>query len=91
MTGYTVEQLRPFILQALEKYFLGIRKQWDQPDESNFYYLTIYRSQLISAILGIVGIANISEMKLNGKESDLELTMNATKQEIPFLNKVEIS
>ncbi|PLS38270.1 baseplate J protein [Carnobacterium maltaromaticum] len=91
MTGYTVEQLRPFILQALEKYFLSIRKQWDQPDESNFYYLTIYRSQLISAILGIVGIANISEMKLNGKESDLELTMNATKQEIPFLNKVEIS
>ncbi|MBP3037994.1 baseplate J/gp47 family protein [Bacillaceae bacterium Marseille-Q3522] len=91
MTGYTVEQLRPQIIGVIQDHFLFLRKSWGNFSETNTYNMTVYRSQLMSAILRITGIANIAEMKLNGMEADIELQMDAEKSQLPFLNGVTIT
>lgn len=91
LNGYTIEQLRNEIKQSIDKYLLSLRKNWGISDDVNRYSLTIYRSQITAKILGVIGIANVSEIKINNKLEDLVLLENSTTQQLPILGEVVLS
>ena len=91
LNGYTIEQLKEEIKQAIEKYLLSLRKNWGISDDVNRYSLTIYRSQITAKILGVIGVANVSEIKINNKLEDLVLLENSITQQLPVLGEVVLS
>ena len=69
------------IQQALETYFLNLRKTWE--DNSS---LIVRKSQIETTILSIEGVIDISETKLNNSDSNIEVSM----ENIPVLGEVDI-
>lgn len=86
--GISLDDLRTNISSALDEHFLNIRKTWSEHDELYHYSQTIYRSQLIATLLRIDGIANVSDVRLNGQANDLNLTFSNQLQECAFLGTV---
>ena len=69
------------IQQALETYFLNLRKTWE--DNSS---LIVRKSQIETTILSIEGVIDISETKLNNSDSNIEVSI----ENIPVLGEVDI-
>lgn len=90
--GYTVSQLKPLIEEKLEEYFSSLRKDWGVLDgTSHSYNLTVHTSRIIVALLGITGVANVSNIKINGIEGDYSLTETGELQVLPILGAVTIN
>lgn len=90
--GYTVEQLRPLINEKIEEYFSQLRKEWGVLDTTTYTYnLTIYTTRIIVALLGITGIVNVSDIKINGAVGDYTLTETGQTQTLPILGTVVIN
>lgn len=90
--GYTVSQLKPLIEEKLEEYFSSLRKDWGVLDgTSHSYNLTVHTSRIIVALLGITGVANVSNIKINGIEGDYSLTETGELQVLPILGAVMIN
>ena len=90
--GYTVSQLKPLIEEKLEEYFSSLRKDWGVLDgTSHDYNLTVHTSRIIVAMLGITGVANVSNIKINGIEGDYSLTETGELQVLPILGTVTIN
>lgn len=88
MAGYAKNQVETPIENALEEYLLDIRKNWAVGNEFNQYILGVYISRINAAILNVPGIANVVNTKINGGMLDLNLTEDATTQELPMLGVV---
>lgn len=91
LIGHTKESVMPFIEDAINDYFLSLREAWDDSDELHNYGQTVYRSQIIAAILQVEGIANVANVLLNGSEKDVPLMMTGEVQEAAFLGAVTIT
>lgn len=90
--GYTVSQLKPLIEGKLEEYFSSLRKEWGVLDgTSHSYNLTVHTSRIVVALLGITGVANVSNIKINGIEGDYSLTETGELQVLPILGTVTIN
>ena len=91
-SGYSISQLTPFIKRELEKYFETVRKGWGKQisADKNEYRANIFRSQVIASILRIQGVLDVSELKLNGTNSDIITTQTATLQELPTMGVVSL-
>lgn len=72
---------------AIANYFASVRDKWSDRG-SNGYESWIYRSQITSAILSIQGVANAANIKLNGLDQDIQLTLSNDVQELPILGTV---
>ncbi|MGH2080083.1 baseplate J/gp47 family protein [Aerococcus urinaeequi] len=75
---------------VIGNYILSVRQNWSKRGVTG-YEAWIYRSQITSAILSIQGVANVSGIKLNGKDADLKLELSAESQELPVLGTVSLS
>lgn len=91
LNGFTLTQLKPLIEEAIQQYFLELRKQWGVEDDLNNYSLAVYISRISASILGVGGVANVTNVKLKGQSQDIVLTQNALTQEIPILGEVVIN
>lgn len=91
LIGHTEESVTPHIEDAVRGYFLSLRKDWDNSDELHNYGQTVYRSQIIAAILQVEGVANVANVLLNGDESDIPLDMGGFSQEAAFLGTVTLT
>lgn len=92
ISGYTVEQLGPQIKEKLEELFAGLRKEWGVLNADRHVYETvIYMSRIIVAISGILGVANVSEVKIDGLAADKTLQQTGALQELPILGTVTIN
>lgn len=89
--GFTVEQLKDTLTEAIENYFLSLRKKWGIIQEDYTYQLWVFRSQLISVLMNVPGVANVQDLTLNGEEKDLFVQCDNSKQELPYLGEVVIS
>ncbi len=78
-TGYEFEDLKSQISEAIENYLKELREHWSK-DEA----LTIRRTQIESRIIGITGIIDILQSKLNGKAENIILS----KEYIPVMGVV---
>lgn len=86
--GTSLSTLQPLIKEAIEAHFLALRKNWSSHNELYQYSQTVYRSQLIAAILKVAGVANVSNLRLNGRDADVVLTFNNSLQECAFVGVV---
>lgn len=87
----TVEDVRQNVEQAIAEYFATVRETWGNVGADNrTYTVTLYRSQIIVALLKIAGITNASNVRFDGVDADLTLRTDATVEELPMLGLVEI-
>ena len=85
-TGYIIAQVTEPVTMTLTKYIKEIQNNWENSGST----LTIYTAKMIAAILTVIGIANVSGIKINNIPSDLTLTETATTQQFPYLGEVTL-
>ncbi len=90
-TGYEIGQLQALIENAVAAYLKQVREEWDKADELGRYESTVYLSQVMAAVLQVIGVANVSDVALCGRAEDLELANGAQRQEIPVLGVVTVA
>lgn len=86
--GATLSELQPLVKAAIDAHFLALRKNWSAHNDLYQYSQTVYRSQLIAAILKVAGVANVSNLRLNGRDADVVLTFTNVLQECAFVGQV---
>lgn len=91
MTGYTLQQIRPSLLEVINNHFLQLRTNWSAFTEQNTYQLSVYRSQILAALIGVQGVANVENMRLNGDLNDIDLLLNNETSQLPFVQEVNIN
>lgn len=91
VTGYEIGQVQASIKSAIDHYFSKLREEWDEANKYGQYFLTVYKSQISAAVLTIQGIANVSELKLNGGEQDIVLTQTSAVQQLPSVNSITVN
>lgn len=91
--GYNVGQLQSAIEAALEAYMLSVRQSWDTNiSTTGFEYAAnIYRAQIIAAIVGVTGVVNATNVRLNGADSDIILPQTGSVQQVPVLGVVTLT
>lgn len=67
--GYTYEDLRSYIEEAVENYLLKLRMAWEGSS-----VLVVRVLQIEAALVGIRGIVDVAGTKLNGAEENLSIT-----------------
>lgn len=90
-SSYTVQQLQSSIETAIEDYLLTLRKEWGVSNELNEYKISVYSARILMAILTVPGVANVSDITINGSTQDLTLLENAQVQQIPILGTVTLN
>lgn len=87
------DTIKANIKTSLEEFFKSLRKDWDavNPTVGRGYSMTIYRSKILSRVMMIVGVANATMPRLNGKDEDLQLVFNNTVSQLPVLGEVTIN
>ncbi|HAT4315606.1 TPA: baseplate J/gp47 family protein [Clostridium perfringens] len=91
ITGYTIDQVREEIKKSIESYLKELKKNWGIADEMNRYELSIYVAQITMSILKVVGVANVTNIKINGQHNDLQLVQSGEVQQLPKLAEVTLS
>ena len=90
--GYTLDQLRPLLVEAVEAYLLSIRQDWDTPETSGRtnYASWVYAARVTAAMLSVRGVINVTDLTLNGGAEDLALSETGELQQVPALGEVEL-
>lgn len=78
-TGYTWQDMKETVENAVSEYLLSLRKSWESND-----YTVVRISQLEAAILALEGVVDIDNTTLNGSVNNLILT----KYQIPVFGGV---
>ena len=68
-TGYSCEDLKSYITQAVEEYLLGLRKGWEENET-----IVVRILQIEAAIVKIQGIVDVAGTSINGEEKNLQIT-----------------
>ena len=89
--GITPSQMTTPINEAIEGYFDTVRRMWDRSNDLNEYNLSVFRSQLMVALLNIGGIINVSRVLIDDVDADLMLTQTGQLQELPIVGGVIIN
>lgn len=90
-SGYTIAQIAPLVQEAISNYLLSLRQQWGVADERNNYSVEVYVARVSAIILGAAGVANVTNVQLNGSYADISMLENATTQQLPVLGTVTLS
>jgi len=77
--GYTWEDVKPTVEAAINDYFTELRSQWADSET-----LVVRISQIEIRILGVTGVVDVQNTKLNGQQQNIELG----SYEIPVLGEV---
>lgn len=89
--GTTIGQVQDPIVNAIDSYFHNLRSRWAEGNEFSEYFVALYRSQLMVAILQIDGVVNVSQVLLDGFEQDIIFEQSGQLQELPFAGAVVVS
>lgn len=87
VSGYTIAMVEDAVENAVKKYLDEVQSNWAKSST----ILTIYTSRVISSILTIEGIADVSSVSINGSTSNLILTENATTQQFPKFDGITLT
>lgn len=81
------------IHKTLESYFARLRGDWAEIDPvmGRGYAQIIYRSQILSRIMNVAGVANATMPYLNGKDEDINLIFNNDLSQLPLLGEVNLN
>lgn len=92
-SGYTIEQVQAGIEAAISSYITQTASEWGTQLGTTTvqYSANIYLAKVTAAIVGIPGVANATNIRINGMSSDLTLRENGTTQEIPAMGTVTLT
>ena len=81
------------IEEAIGAYILSAAHTWGAALVSSTvsYSVIIYVSRIIAAILSVEGVANVTDLTINGGTTDIVLTETSSTQQIPVLGTVIIN
>ena len=82
-SGYTLPTMQSDIETAISNYFKSVQADW-----SDSTTLSIYRAQIIAAILSIKGVTNVSALLLNNSANDITLNVLTGTNPFPILTEV---
>lgn len=77
--GYTFERVRERVSEAVEGYLLELRAEWHSHDNT-----AVRTAQIESRIMGVEGVVDIRNTRLNGNDGNIILT----KYQIPVLGVI---
>lgn len=79
--------------KSIEDYLLGLRKKWDEKtiDKDIIYKCNILYAQVLAALIGSEGVLNITELLINGNNTDIYLTQSREMQQVPFLGEFNVT
>ncbi|MBR3697613.1 MAG: baseplate J/gp47 family protein [Clostridia bacterium] len=80
--NYTLNSIQDSINEAIEEYFLSLRKKWATVDN-----IVVRIAQLENKILGVDGILDISDTTINSQTGNIQLEIN----EVPILGTVVVN
>lgn len=72
LSGYTWQDVIPYIQETIDDYFLSLNKQWEDLSQ-----IIVRISQIESRILDIAGVIDIQNTKLNNSSANLYLDPDA--------------
>jgi uncharacterized phage protein gp47/JayE len=77
---------------AIGDYIESAAENWGNPLVSNKveYSVIVYVARILTAILSVEGVANVTNLTVNGGTTDLVLTETSSTQQIPILDEVII-
>lgn len=68
-TGYSYDDLKSYITQAVDEYLLELRKKWEESDS-----IVVRILQIEAAIVNIDGIVDVTGTTINDAEQNLQIT-----------------
>lgn len=83
--------LKPLVEEAITKYLLEVRQEWDKGNDLNEYTSTVYISQIMVRILQLPGVLNVTNCTINGQSNDITLTQSNMLQQIPKLGTITLT
>lgn len=91
--GYDIGQIQGPAKTALTNYVNTVCENWDEPTVSGGvdYTADIYLAQVISALIGVTGVLNATNVEINSTAADLNLTQSGTLQQLPTLGTVTLN
>ena len=69
--GFTIDDIKEYINQAIEGYLQELRESWQDEE-----YIVVRIAKIEALILDINGVVDIRETKVNNIDSNLELDKN---------------
>ena len=89
--NYDINQVKPIVSQALSEYVQALRESWADANDLNEYSCDVFVSRVTAAIVNVAGIANVTDVLLNGSANDIYLEQSGTVQQIPKLGEVTLN
>lgn len=87
----TLGQVQEPIEDALGAYLLSLRHDFGVSTDLNVYSISVFRARVISTILTVEGVENVTNLLLNGEDADITLREDATVQQLPMLGTVTLN
>ena len=91
-TGYTIGQIQPLATEKMEGFLSDLRQNWAKPVSQSAvgYALSLYRAQVIAALMTTTGVVNVPSVTINGAQEDLHLEQSGSVQQLPVLREVQL-
>ena len=84
--------LQTQVAAAIESYFDTVRKAWAKRSAKPIgYSVSVFRAQIMFAVLKIQGITNATDLALDGKYEDVQLVESSTSSELPIVGTVIVN
>lgn len=90
-TGYTLGQVETPINDALASYIQSLRQSWADANDMNVYSCDVFVSRVSAAIVGVAGVANVTDVTINGAAEDITLIQSGAVQQLPALGEVVLN
>lgn len=89
--GYAIGQVEPAVAQALTNYIQSLREEWAEENDRNVYTCDVFLSRVSATIISVAGVANVTNVMLNGVAQDVMLIQSGTVQQLPKLGEVSLN
>lgn len=69
----------------------SLRRSWADALDLNDYACDVFVSKINATIVNVTGVANVSDILLNGQRADIHLIQSGEVQQIPMLGEVVLN
>lgn len=87
-TNYTKGHVETPIMEAVANYIQSLRQSWADATDLNEYSCDVFVSRMSAAIITVPGVANVTNVTLNGLAQDIHLTQSGVVQQLPKMGEV---
>lgn len=90
-TNYTLGHVEEPIREAIASYIQSLRQHWAESTDLNEYSCDVFLSRMSAAIITVPGVANVTNVTINGATQDISLTQSGAVQQLPKMGEVVLN